>query len=58
MDWIAAVNLLAIVLGPILAVVVTRLMDDRSAERSRQYQVFRDLMRTRAAKISPRMWRH
>lgn len=53
MDWIATVNLLAIILGPILAVIITRLMDNRSAERARQYQVFRDLMRTRAAKISP-----
>ena len=53
MDWLAAINLLAIVVGPIAAVVVTRFMDDRSSEKTRHYQIFRDLMRTRAAKISP-----
>ena len=36
-----------------VAVVVTRLMDNRSAAEFRRYQVFRDLMRTRAAKLSP-----
>lgn len=53
MDWGALVNLVAILVGPLVAVVVTRIMDNRSAEKTRHYQVFRDLMRTRAAKISP-----
>lgn len=53
MDAVAVVNLIAIVVGPIAAVLITRLMDNRSETRSRRYQVFRDLMRTRAAKISP-----
>jgi hypothetical protein len=45
-------TLIAIVVGPIAAVVVTRLMDTRAARYSRKYQVFGDLIRTRAAKIS------
>lgn len=53
MDWLATVNLAAILVGPIAAVVVTRFMDDRSTQKARRYQIFRDLMRTRAAKISP-----
>lgn len=53
MDFVAIATIAAILLGPIAAVVVTRWMDDRSATRLRRYGVFRDLMRTRAAKISP-----
>jgi hypothetical protein len=53
MDWSAIANLGAIVIGPIAAVVITRLMDNRQAVQNRRYQVFRDLMRTRAAKLSP-----
>ncbi len=52
-DLMSVVNLSAILVGPIAAVVITRLMDNRTATQLRRYQVFRDLMRTRAAKISP-----
>jgi hypothetical protein len=45
-------TLFAIFVSPIIAVVVTRFMDDRSEKKRRQHQIFRDLMRTRAAKIS------
>lgn len=53
MDAVALVNLLAILVGPIVAVLITRWMDDRSKTYARRYDVFRDLMRTRAAKLSP-----
>lgn len=46
-------SIVAIIFGPVVAVVITRLMDDRNAAKGRRYQVFRDLMRTRAAKLSP-----
>jgi hypothetical protein len=46
-------TIIAIVVGPIAAVVITRLMDARSSAYSRKYQIFGDLIRTRAAKISP-----
>ena len=42
----------AIFIGPIVAVVVTRLMDERSAKYVRRHAIFRDLMRTRSAKLS------
>lgn len=49
MEWL---TLFAIVIGPIAAVIITRLMDARSEKSGRRHQIFRDLMRTRSAKIS------
>lgn len=46
-------TLIAILIGPIAAVVVTRQLDNRNATYARRYQVFRDLVRTRSAKLSP-----
>jgi hypothetical protein len=48
-----ALTLVAIVVGPIAAVLITRMLDNRNAAYARRYQVFRDLVRTRSAKISP-----
>jgi hypothetical protein len=39
--------------GPIGAVIVTRWIDKRRAERDRQLDVFRSLMRTRKAALQP-----
>ena len=39
--------------GPILAVLVTRWIDNRRAERDRRLDVFRALMRTRKAALQP-----
>lgn len=49
MEWL---TLLALVAGPVLAVFVTRYIDDRKERIRRRHEVFRDLMRTRSAKIS------
>lgn len=46
-------TLIAIVGGPIAAVVITRMMDNRTARYSRRYSIFGDLIRTRSAKLSP-----
>jgi hypothetical protein len=45
-------TIVAIVLGPILAVMVTRFVDNKRADYGRQMDIFRALMRTRNMKIS------
>jgi hypothetical protein len=44
---------LATALSPVIAVQVTRYLDDRNEERGRKFQVFKTLMATRAYNISP-----
>ena len=47
------ITVLAIVVGPIIAVVVTRYLDDIRFNRERKMAIFRNLMRTRKARLSP-----
>ena len=44
---------LATALSPVIAVQVTRYLDDRNEERGRKLQVFKTLMATRAYNIAP-----
>ena len=46
-------TLAAIVLGPILAVVVTRFIDARTERKRRKFDVFRNLMQTRGIRLDP-----
>ncbi|WP_143103459.1 DUF6680 family protein [Albimonas pacifica] len=46
-DSMAAATLIAVLVGPVLAVLVTRLIDQRREVRARRMDVFRTLMRTR-----------
>jgi hypothetical protein len=46
--------ILATALSPLIAVQVTRYLDDRNEERGRKLAVFKTLMATRAYTISPR----
>ena len=46
-------TILAIVLGPIVAVLITRWLDDRRERLARRMDVFRTLMRTRRNNMSP-----
>lgn len=46
-------TLLAIILGPIMAVYVTRSLDNKRAERERKYHLLSELMRTRRARLDP-----
>ena len=41
------VTIIAIIVGPISAVFITRLLDDRRARRDRRWEIFRTLMRYR-----------
>ena len=51
-DWL---TILAILLGPIIAVQLTRYLDNKKEERERKLSVFKTLMATRAYTIS---WDH
>lgn len=46
-------TLIAIVIGPVLAVVVTRLIDARTERKRRKLEVFRNLMQTRGIRLDP-----
>jgi len=49
-DWL---TLVAIFMGPVLAVFVTRWVDQRRENRSRRLDLFKTLMRTRSARLNP-----
>lgn len=51
-DW---VMILAVLLGPVIAVRLTRYLDNQKEERERKLQVFKTLMATRAYTVS---WEH
>lgn len=50
MDWVVVV---AIVLGPVLAILVSRHLDNRREKHARQMDIFRTLMRTRRTPVYP-----
>ncbi|NGP18430.1 DUF6680 family protein [Devosia aurantiaca] len=50
-DWFAVVTAVAAILGPLIAIFVTRLSDNRKEVRDRQMAIFRTLMRTRRLPI-------
>jgi hypothetical protein len=50
--WIGIAIVIATVLGPILAVLVTRAVDEKRERRGRQLEVFRALMRSRRSFLS------
>ena len=54
-DWGLLITTAAIILGPIIAVLVTRFIDYIRAEKERKYDIFRTLMRTRE---TPLNWDH
>lgn len=50
-DWMAVATIVAVLVGPIIAVWVTRYFDDRKEVRARRMDIFRTLMRTRKMPI-------
>lgn len=50
-DWFAVTTIVAVLVGPIFAVIVTRLMDNYRAARERKFHIFRSLMKTRKMPI-------
>lgn len=51
--WIDIITVLAILVGPILAVGVDRLRQSRTDGKARKLGVFRSLMRTRRSRLDP-----
>lgn len=51
--WYALATLCAIALGPIIAVLLTRLLDRSRERRRRRMDVFRNLMQTRGVRLDP-----
>lgn len=49
--WYAVATLAAIALGPIIAVIITRLLGRAAEKRRRRQDVFRNLMQTRACAL-------
>jgi hypothetical protein len=45
--WLAIATVVAVLAGPIFAVLITRIIDDRRASKARKLDIFRTLMRTR-----------
>ena len=45
--WIGIATIAAVVIGPILAVMITRIIDDQRAAKARKLDIFRSLMKTR-----------
>ncbi|MGV3576621.1 MAG: DUF6680 family protein [Devosia sp.] len=50
-EWLAIVTAVAAVAGPLVAVWITRISDDRKDAQSRKMDIFRTLMRTRRMPI-------
>jgi len=51
--YLGIATIIAVLVGPIAAVLVTRWTDNRRIERDRRMDVFRNLMRTRRLRLSP-----
>ncbi len=43
----------AIIIGPLAALIIQKRLEDRRARENRKIQIFRDLMASRASKLSP-----
>ena len=53
--WMGLATILAVLVGPILAVLITRYMDAARADKGRMLDIYRTLMRTR---MVPLHWDH
>lgn len=49
--WIGFATIIAVMVGPVLAVWITRIIDERRASKQRKFDIFRTLMRTRKLPI-------
>ena len=52
--WMGIATIVAVILGPILAVCVTRYIDESRLKQTRRMDVFRTLMRTRRIETQSR----
>ncbi len=52
--WLGVLTIIAIVLGPILAVQIQEFLERRRQAKARRTHLFRELMATRGSRLSPR----
>ena len=52
MGWTDGLAIVAIITGPVTAVLITRFLDRRHDKRQKQIEVLKSLMRTRGARLS------
>src|SRR5438067_9365814 len=52
--WLSLATIIAIILGPILAIQVEKYLEDRRESRRRKITLFRELMVTRGSRLSAR----
>lgn len=52
MRWMEILTIVAIIVGPIAAVLITRFLDRRNERKRRQNEILTSLMRTRATRLS------
>jgi len=52
--WLSLATIIAIILGPILAIQVEKFLEDRREQKRRKLWIFRELMITRSTRLSPR----
>lgn len=52
MQWMDILTIVAIIVGPIAAVLITRFLDRMNERKRRQNEILTSLMRTRAARLS------
>lgn len=50
--WFAVATIVAVVVGPVIAVLITRSIDKRRARKDRQWEIFRNLMQFRRVPLS------
>ncbi len=53
--WMGLATIIAVLAGPVLAVLITRRVDATRADKDRKFDIFRTLMRTR---MVPLNWEH
>lgn len=51
-EWLAIATIIAVLAGPVLAVIVTRYIDELRSQRHRRLEIFRDLMVFRGAQLT------
>lgn len=52
MDWKDIIMTIAVIIGPIVAVVITRYLDNKNFEKNRKLSIFRDLIKDRSDSLS------
>ena len=53
--WLALATIFAVVVGPVIAVLTARYLDNQRASKERRLDIFRTLMRTRGLRLH---WEH